>query len=199
MLSCWNGLESLFGFLFATGRCLDWLVPIQTFDIRPSLSGLRNANQQDYSRADSFWYQAQRALKGDFAKMGKFSMGNSCEKNLDYSSVTPPSLLFCFVLNSTMKFVNQPAIRLLKKEAVLYSGLPFMSDPLENCLPTSKVASTKNHLLLATSLSGSLVSSEQPLDFRCIHPSGIRPKSQIYFKWWMWTQLFVRVNGKFHY
>ncbi|MDG1276674.1 MAG: ABC transporter permease [Algoriphagus sp.] len=138
-------------------------------------------------------YQAQRALKGEFSKSGKFSMGAFLRKNLTVlqfaSSIA--FIILVLVLNSQLKFVTSQPLG-FEKDAVLYSGLPFMSDP-------DKMLQLQNRLnqesaVDAASLSGSLVSSNSLWTSDAYVPVDTTEK-QIYVQVMNVDSAFVRVNG----
>jgi len=138
-------------------------------------------------------YQAQRALKGDFAKMGKFSMGNFLRKNLTILQFTSSIafIILVLVLNSQLKFVTSQPLG-FEKEAVLYSGLPFMSDPGKMLQLQSRL--NQESFVAATSLSGSLVSSNSLWTSDAYIPVDTTEK-QIFIQVMNVDSAFVRVNG----
>ncbi len=138
-------------------------------------------------------YQAQRALKGEFSKTGKFSVGVFLRKNLTVlqfaSSIA--FIILVLVLNSQLRFVTSQPLG-FDKEAVLYSSLPFMSDP-------DKMQQLQNRLnqessVAASSLSGSLVSSNSLWTSDAYIPVDTTEK-QIFIQVMNVDSAFVRVNG----
>jgi ABC-type antimicrobial peptide transport system permease subunit len=138
-------------------------------------------------------YQAQRALKGEFSKVGKFSVGAFLRKNLTVlqfaSSIA--FIILVLALNSQLKFVSSQPLG-FEKDAVLYSNLPFMSDP-------DKMLQLQNRLnqessVAAASLSGSLVSSNSLWTSDAYIPVDTTEK-QIFVQVMNVDSAFVRVNG----
>jgi len=138
-------------------------------------------------------YQAQRALKGEFSKFGKFSVGAFLRKNLTTlqfaSSIA--FIILVLVLNSQLRFVSSQPLG-FEKEAVLYSNLPFMSDP-------DKMLQLQNRLnqesaVAASSLSGSLVSSNSLWTSDAFIPVDTTER-QIFVQVMNIDSAFVRVNG----
>jgi putative ABC transport system permease protein len=138
-------------------------------------------------------YQAQRALKGEFSKSGKFSLGVFLRKNLTVlqfaSSIA--FIILVLVLNSQLRFVTSQPLG-FDKEAVLYTSLPFMSDP-------DKMLQLQNRLnqessVVSSSLSGSLVSSNSLWTSDAYIPVDTTEK-QIFIQVMNVDSAFVRVNG----
>lgn len=138
-------------------------------------------------------YQAQRALKGEFSKSGKFSVGAFLRKNLTVlqfaSSIA--FIILVLVLNSQLRFVTSQPLG-FDKEAVLYASLPFMSDP-------DKMLQLQNRLnqessVAAASLSGSSVSSFGIWTSDAFVPVDTTEK-QIFIQVMNVDSAFVRVNG----
>jgi len=100
-------------------------------------------------------------------------------------------IILVLVLNSQLKFVTSQPLG-FDKDAVLYSGLPFMSDP-------NKMLQLQNSLnqessVDAASLSGSLVSSNSLWTSDAYVPVDTTEK-QIYVQVMNVDSAFVRVNG----
>jgi putative ABC transport system permease protein len=138
-------------------------------------------------------YKAQRALKGEFSKSGKFSVGAFLRKNLTVlqfaSSIA--FIILVLVLNSQLRFVTSQPLG-FDKEAVLYTSLPFMSDP-------DKMLQLQNRLnqessVVSSSLSGSLVSSNSLWTSDAYIPVDTTEK-QIFIQVMNVDSAFVRVNG----
>ncbi|WP_026950254.1 ABC transporter permease [Algoriphagus mannitolivorans] len=103
-------------------------------------------------------YQPARALKGEKTKTGKFSIGVFLRKNLtvlQFSS-SIAFIILVLVLQAQIKYVTSQPLG-FEKEEVLYSSLPFMSDP-DKMLRLQELINQQSNVL-GTSLSGSLVSS----------------------------------------
>ena len=103
-------------------------------------------------------YQPQRALKGEMSSGRGFSFGSFLRKNLTILQFTSSIafIILVLVLNYQLKFVTSQPMG-FDKEAVMYTQLPFMSDP-------DKMVQLRGRLSEETtvqnaSLSGNLVSS----------------------------------------
>lgn len=103
-------------------------------------------------------YEAQRALKGELAKSGRFSMGAFLRKNLTVLqfSTSIAFIILVLVLQAQLRFVSSQPLG-FDQEAILYASLPFMSDPDEMLRIQSRL--NQESVVKGASLSGSLVSS----------------------------------------
>ncbi|MEB2786001.1 ABC transporter permease [Algoriphagus persicinus] len=103
-------------------------------------------------------YHPQRALKGELSVKRGFSFGGFLRKNLtvlQFSS-SIAFIILVLVLNYQLKFVTSQPLG-FDREAVLYSYLPFMSDPDKMLQLQDRL--NQETMVKGTSLSGSLVSS----------------------------------------
>lgn len=104
-------------------------------------------------------YQPQRALKGESGISQGFSWGVFLRKNLTVLqfSTSIAFIILVLVLHSQIRYVSSQPLG-FEKESLLYSQLPFMSDPAKMSLLQERLLQQEN--VLGSSLSGSLVSSE---------------------------------------
>jgi len=103
-------------------------------------------------------YQPQRALKGEMNSRRRFSFGGFLRKNLtvlQFSS-SIAFIILVLVLNYQLKYVTSQPLG-FDKAAILYSSLPFMSDPDKMLQLQDRL--NQEVMVKGTSLSGSLVSS----------------------------------------
>lgn len=103
-------------------------------------------------------YQPVRAIKGERGPSSKFSFGVFLRKNLtilQFSS-SIAFIILVLVLQAQLKFVSSQPMG-FEKEAVLYSQIPFMSDPLQMARLQELISQESQ--VKGASLSGSLVSS----------------------------------------
>ncbi len=138
-------------------------------------------------------YQAQRALKGDFAKFGGFSMGTFLRKNLtilQFSS-SIAFIILVLVLNAQLKFVTSQPLG-FEKDAVLYASVPFMSDPDKMFRLQDRL--NQESMVASSSLSGSLVSSTSLWTSDAYIPVDTTEK-QIFIQVMNIDSAFVKVNG----
>jgi len=138
-------------------------------------------------------YQAQRALKADFAKNGGFSMGAFLRKNLTILqfSASIAFIILVLVLNAQLKFVTSQPLG-FKKDAVLYAALPFMSDPDQMGQLQGRI--NQESIVASSSLSGSLVSSTSLWTSDAYIPVDTTEK-QIFIQVMNVDSAFVHVNG----
>ena len=103
-------------------------------------------------------YKAQKALKGEFQKAGNFSLGAFLRKNLTVIqfATSIAFIILVLVLQAQLRYVSSQPLG-FDKEAVLYTSLPFMSDPNNMLLLQSRL--NRESSVKGASLSGSLVSS----------------------------------------
>lgn len=104
-------------------------------------------------------YQPARAIKGEKKVSTGFSMGVFLRKNLTVlqfsSSIS--FIILVLVLQAQLRFVSSQPLG-FEKDAVLYAGLPWMSDP-DKMLRLQQVIAQES-IVKGVSLSGSLVSSD---------------------------------------
>lgn len=103
-------------------------------------------------------YQPQRALKGEMATRRGFSFGGFMRKNLTVLQFTASIafIILVLVLNYQLKYVTSQPMG-FENEAVMYTRLPFMSDPGKMLQLQNRL--NQETLVKGASLSGSLVSS----------------------------------------
>jgi ABC-type antimicrobial peptide transport system permease subunit len=138
-------------------------------------------------------YQPQRALKGEGAGHKGFSIGVFLRKNLtvlQFSS-SIAFIILVLVLNYQIRYVSSQPLG-FETKAVMYSGLPFMSDP-------AKMVQLQNRLnqdsrIQGASLSGSLASSTSLWTSDAYIPVDTTEK-QIYIQVMNVDSAFLFVNG----
>lgn len=103
-------------------------------------------------------YEAQRALKGEMGKGAGFSVGTFLRKNLTVLqfSTSIAFIILVLVLQAQLRFVSSQPLG-FDREAILYSSLPFMSDPDDMLRLQNRL--NQESAVRGASLSGSLVSS----------------------------------------
>jgi len=103
-------------------------------------------------------YQPQRALKGEVDRRRGFSFGGFLRKNLtilQFSS-SIAFIILVLVLNYQLKFVTSQPLG-FEKEALLYTFIPFMSDPHKMLQLQDRL--NQETMVQGASLSGNIVSS----------------------------------------
>lgn len=103
-------------------------------------------------------YDPQRALKGEMLRDGKFSVGVFLRKNLTVIQLSSSIafIILVLVLNYQLKFVSSQPLG-FDTEAVMYTSLPFMSDPDKMLQLQDRY--NQESIVQSASLSGSLASS----------------------------------------
>ncbi len=138
-------------------------------------------------------YQPQRALKGELKSKTGFSFGVFLRKNLTVLQFSSSIgfIILVLVLNHQLKFVTSQPMG-FDKEAVLYSSLPFMSDPEKMLQLQDRI--NQESTVQGASLSGSLVSSTS-LWTSDSYVAQDTSEKQIYMQVMNVDSAFVRVNG----
>lgn len=138
-------------------------------------------------------YQPQRALKGEGAGHKGFSIGVFLRKNLTVVQFSSSIgfIILVLVLNYQIRYVSSQPLG-FETKAVMYSGLPFMSDP-------AKMVQLQNRLnqdsrIQGASLSGSLASSTSLWTSDAYIPVDTTEK-QIYIQVMNVDSAFLFVNG----
>lgn len=138
-------------------------------------------------------YDPQRALKGELHRAGKFSLGVFLRKNLTVVQLSSSIafVILVLVLSHQLKFVTSQPLG-FDKEAVMYTRLPFMSDPDKMLQLQQRISQESS--VMGASLSGSLVSS-MGLWTSDAHVPVDTTEKQIYVQVMNVDSSFVRVNG----
>jgi ABC-type lipoprotein release transport system permease subunit len=138
-------------------------------------------------------YDPQRALKGELIKGGKLSLGVFLRKNLIIIQLSSSIafVILVLVLNYQLKFVTSQPLG-FEKEAVMYTSLPFMSDPDKMLQLQDRL--NQETIVKGASLSGSLVSSTSLWTSDAYVPVDTTEK-QIYIQVMNVDSAFVGVNG----
>lgn len=138
-------------------------------------------------------YQPQRALKGETKAQTGFSFGVFLRKNLavlQFSS-SIAFIILVLVLNYQLRFVSSQPLG-FDKDAVLYTSLPFMSDPAKMVLIQDRLSQESG--VSGVSLSGSLVSSQSLWTSDAYIPVDTTEK-QLFIQVMNVDSAFLRVNG----
>lgn len=138
-------------------------------------------------------YDPQRALKGELHRTGRFSLGVFLRKNLTVIQLSSSIafIILVLVLNHQLKFVTSQPLG-FDKEAVMYTRLPFMSDPDKMVQLRERIS--QEAAVAGASLSGSLVSSTG-LWTSDAHVPVDTTEKQIYIQVMNVDSSFVKVNG----
>lgn len=138
-------------------------------------------------------YDPQRALKGEKSAHRGFSLGVFLRKNLtvlQFSS-SIAFIILVLVLNYQIRFVSSQPLG-FDKSAIMYSNLPFMSDPDKMVQLQDRL--NQNTMVKGSSLSGSLVSSTSLWTSDSYIPVDTTEK-QVYVQVMNVDSAFVGVNG----
>lgn len=138
-------------------------------------------------------YQPARAIKGERAGAVGFSWGGFLRKNLtilQFSS-SIAFIILVLVLQAQLKYVSSQPLG-FEKEAVLYTRLPFMSDP--NQMQRLQQLVKQQSGVSDVSLSGSLVSSNSLWTSDAWIPVDTTER-QIFTQVMNTDSAFVSVNG----
>ncbi|RIW12951.1 ABC transporter permease [Algoriphagus lacus] len=138
-------------------------------------------------------YQPQRALKGETKAQTGFSFGVFLRKNLavlQFSS-SIAFIILVLVLNYQLRYVSSQPLG-FDKNAVVYSSLPFMSDPAKMVLLQDRLSQESG--VSGVSLSGSLVSSQSLWTSDAYIPVDTTEK-QLFIQVMNVDSAFLRVNG----
>jgi putative ABC transport system permease protein len=138
-------------------------------------------------------YDPQRALKGEKSAHRGFSLGVFLRKNLTIIqfSFSIAFIILVLVLNFQIRFVSSQPLG-FDKSAILYSDLPFMSDPDKMVQLRDRL--NQNSIVKSSSLSGSLVSSTSLWTSDSYIPVDTTEK-QVYVQVMNVDSAFVGVNG----
>lgn len=138
-------------------------------------------------------YQPARAIKGEKKISTGFSLGVFLRKNLtvlQFSS-SIAFIILVLVLQAQLRFLSSQPLG-FEKDAVLYAGLPWMSDP-DQMLRLQQVIGQESNVE-GVSLSGSLVSSTNLWTSDAWIPVDTTEK-QIFTQVMNVDSAFVRING----
>lgn len=138
-------------------------------------------------------YDPQRALKGEKLAHQGFSFGVFLRKNLtvlQFSS-SIAFIILVLVLNYQIRFVSSQPLG-FDKGAIMYSSLPFMSDPDKMVQLQDRL--NLNSAVKGSSLSGSLVSSTSLWTSDSYIPVDTTEK-QVYVQVMNVDSAFISVNG----
>jgi putative ABC transport system permease protein len=138
-------------------------------------------------------YQPVRAIKGEKAPAYGFSIGGFLRKNLTVLqfSASIAFIILVLVLQAQLKYVSSQPLG-FEKDAVLYAGLPWMSEP-EKMQRLQEVLNQQSQVS-SVSLSGSLVSSNSLWTSDAYVPVDTTEK-QLFIQVMNVDSAFVRVNG----
>jgi ABC-type antimicrobial peptide transport system permease subunit len=138
-------------------------------------------------------YKPQRALKGEVSFKKGFSFGGFLRKNLtvlQFSS-SIAFIILVLVLNYQLKYVTSQPLG-FDKELVMYTTLPFMSDPDKMLQLQDRL--NQESMVQGASLSGTLVSS-QGIWTSDVYVPMDTTEVQIYIQVMNVDSAFVGVNG----
>lgn len=138
-------------------------------------------------------YQPQRALKGEGAGQRGFSIGVFLRKNLtviQFSS-SIAFIILVLVLNYQIRYVSSQPLG-FEKDAVMYSSLPFMSEPDKMVQLQERLI--QDSRIQGASLSGSLASSTSLWTSDAYIPVDTTEK-QIFIQVMNVDSAFLFVNG----
>jgi putative ABC transport system permease protein len=138
-------------------------------------------------------YDPQRALKGEKMAHRGFSLGVFLRKNLtvlQFSS-SIAFIIMVLVLNYQIRFVSSQPLG-FDKSALMYSNLPFMSDPDKMVQLQGRL--NQNTAVKGASLSGSLVSSTSLWTSDSYIPVDTTER-QVYVQVMNVDSAFLSVNG----
>lgn len=138
-------------------------------------------------------YQPVRAIKGEKIALRGFSIGVFLRKNLTILqfSASIAFIILVMVLQAQLRYVSSQPLG-FEKDAVLYAGLPWMSDPVN--MQRLQAALGQERSVSAASLSGSLVSSSSLWTSDAYVPVDTTEK-QIWVQVMNVDSAFIRVNG----
>ncbi len=138
-------------------------------------------------------YQPQRALKGEGDANRGFSIGVFLRKNLTVIQFSSSIgfIILVLVLNYQIRYVSSQPLG-FDKDAVMYSGLPFMSDPEKKVQFQERL--NQDSRIKGASLSGSLASSTSLWTSDAYVPVDTTEK-QIYIQVMNVDSAFLFVNG----
>lgn len=138
-------------------------------------------------------YQPVRAIKGEKIALRGFSIGVFLRKNLTILqfSASIAFIILVMVLQAQLRYVSSQPLG-FEKDAVLYAGLPWMSDPVN--MQRLQAALDQETSVSAASLSGSLVSSSSLWTSDAYVPVDTTEK-QIWVQVMNVDSAFIRVNG----
>lgn len=138
-------------------------------------------------------YQPQRALKGEGAMQRGFSIGVFLRKNLTVIQFSSSIgfIILVLVLNYQIRFVSSQPLG-FDKDAVMYSSLPFMSEPEKRIQLKERLV--QDSRIQGASLSGSLAASTSLWTSDAYIPVDTTEK-QIYIQVMNVDSAFLFVNG----
>lgn len=138
-------------------------------------------------------YQPQRALKGEGAAQIGFSIGVFLRKNLTVIQFSSSIgfIILVLVLNYQIRYVSSQPLG-FDKDAVMYSSLPFMSEPDKMVQLQERLI--QDSRIQGASLSGSLASSNSLWTSDAYIPVDTTEK-QIYIQVMNVDSAFLFVNG----